>query len=93
LARMLRLAAAVLLCGCGCATPRPATAVARTQTCQQAYDDCSNACFDSPNYKRGGPQCTQTSTFQICPPDNQPVDTVAAAKCFEQCEWNVKLCQ
>lgn len=80
----------VLLMFCACATAKPS---ARPEACQQKYDACNNACFAAPNYKRGGPQCSQTALFQVCPQENQIVDTVAAGKCFDQCEWDSKLCR
>ena len=86
---MLRLTALLLLCSC--ATVKPSAPV-RGEECEREYDVCNNTCFASPNYRRNGPQCTQTELFQICPQENQLIDTVATAKCFERCEWDVSLC-
>lgn len=75
---------------CACVGPKPAL---RLETCQHAYDFCTNACFTPPNYKRGGPECAKVGTFQVCPQENQILDTVEAGKCFDKCEYDDSLCR
>jgi hypothetical protein len=86
---VLRLGALVLLASCAAA---PAVVAGRSPACQQDYERCNNACFRAPHYKVNGPQCAQTSSFEVCPQQDQLIDTLAAGKCFEACEWNVKAC-
>lgn len=89
---MLRLITVVLLCSSCATTEKPATPP-RTESCQRNYDLCNNACFKAPNYKRDREHCSYVAQFQVCPQENQLIDTVEAGKCFDKCEWNVKLCR
>lgn len=75
---------------CACATAAPAV----VDSCALAYDHCNNQCFKPPNYRHNGPQCVEgPNGQQLCPQENQLIDTIAAGKCFEQCEWDAKLCR
>ncbi len=87
---MLRLGALLLLTSCAAATP--AVVPGRSVACQHDYESCNNSCFQAPHYKLNGPQCAKTAFFEVCPQQDQLIDTVAAGKCFDACEWKVKAC-
>ena len=84
---MVRLFVLLLLCSCATAPVIPPG-----QLCEHDYEQCNNRCFASPNYRRNGPQCLKTQTWQVCPQETQILDTIAAGKCFDACEWDHKLC-
>jgi hypothetical protein len=82
---------AALLLSC-CATPQSAELPG--EVCERTYQRCNNACFRPPNYKRNGPQCVQgAGALMLCPQQDQVLDTVEAAKCFDSCESAAKLCR
>lgn len=96
---MLRLnCLLLLLCACATVSPLPQSDVEGpdagvSPACQAAYDGCLNGCFQYPNYKRYSAQCIASSVGDVCPQKEQLVDTIAAASCFNACDWDAKPCR